>query len=64
MTLDEFTQTLDPALGLVQSNFGMLTGDQRIAGQDWLEQPSWTQGNTRRCATYISGSTSTSHTAA
>jgi hypothetical protein len=34
MTLDEFTQTLDPALGLVQSNFGMLTGDQRrIAGQ-------------------------------
>jgi hypothetical protein len=28
MTLDEFTQTLDPALGLVQSNFGMLTGDK------------------------------------
>jgi hypothetical protein len=36
MTLDEFTKTLDPALGLVQSNFGM--EEQRRIAERRAEQ--------------------------
>jgi hypothetical protein len=41
MTLDEFTQTLDPTQRMVQSNFGM-------EGKNGSEQPSWRHAKTKR----------------